>query len=62
MLEIPESQTIAKQLTQTIEGKPIRKVATNTSPHGFAFYFGDPGSYQDLLGGKINYKRYRGNQ
>lgn len=52
MLEIPESQTIAKQLTQTIEGKTIRKVTANTSPHGFAFYFGNPGSYQDLLGGK----------
>ena len=52
MLEIPESINIAKQLNQTIKGKVIKKVLANSSPHGFAFYFGDPGNYQSLLYGK----------
>jgi len=52
MLEIPESHTIAKQLSRTIEGKTIINVVANASPHGFAFYFGNPDSYQDLLRGK----------
>lgn len=52
MLEIPESHTIAKQLSRTIEGKTIINVAANASPHGFAFYFGNPDSYRDLLRGK----------
>jgi formamidopyrimidine-DNA glycosylase len=53
MLEIPESINIAKQLNQTIKGKVIRAVLANSSPHGFAFYFGDPGNYQSLLYGKM---------
>ncbi len=53
MLEIPESYTLAQQLNQTISGKTIKNVYANTSPHGFAFYFGDPASYHDLLSGKV---------
>lgn len=52
MLEIPESHTIAQQLFQTINHKVIRNVYANISPHGFAFFFGDPSSYHDLLLGK----------
>ncbi|MBR0599010.1 endonuclease VIII [Sinanaerobacter chloroacetimidivorans] len=52
MLEIPESHTIARQMNETITGKVIKTVQANSSPHGFAFYFGDPKDYHDLLKGK----------
>lgn len=52
MLEIPESYTLAKQLNQMVQGKTIQNVKANSSPHGFAFYFGDPARYPDLLEGK----------
>lgn len=52
MLEIPESNTIAKQLNQTIKGKIISWVKANQSPHSFAWYFGDPDGYDELLSGK----------
>lgn len=53
MLEIPESVTISEQLKQTIKGKTIKNVYANSSPHSFAFFFGDPNHYYSLLTGKI---------
>ncbi|HKM22313.1 MAG TPA: DNA-formamidopyrimidine glycosylase family protein [Lachnospiraceae bacterium] len=52
MLEIPESTVIAKQVTETLKGKCISYVEANQSPHKFAWYEGDPNSYDDLLSGK----------
>lgn len=52
MLEIPESFVIAKQLNETIKGKIISYVKANQSPHSFAWYFGKPEDYDDLLSGK----------
>lgn len=52
MLEIPESRTISEQLNQTVRGKTIKNVYANSSPHGFAFFFGDPANYHNLLSGK----------
>jgi len=52
VLEIPESQTISEQLNRTVKGKRIRNVKANVSPHKFAFYYGDPEKYNDLLAGK----------
>lgn len=52
MLEIPESRTISKQLNDTIQGKVIANVKANDSPHKFAWYFGDPEEYHNLLVGK----------
>ena len=52
MLELPESQTLAGQLRESILGKRIEKVQANTAPHGFAFYHGDPAGYGALLNGK----------
>ncbi len=52
MLEIPESINMADQLNRTIRGKVISTVKANASPHKFAFYFGDPEHYQELLEGK----------
>lgn len=53
VLEIPESYNIAMQLNQAVKGKVIRKVTANSSPHRFAFYFGDPGGYHSLLSGRM---------
>lgn len=52
MLEIPESRTLAKQMNETVQGKIIKSVEANKSPHKFAWYFGDPGDYNNLLAGK----------
>lgn len=52
MLELPECYTIANQLTETVQGKRIQNVYANTSPHGFAFFFGDPAAYHERLSGK----------
>ena len=52
MLEIPESNTIAKQMDETLKGKVIKCVEANKSPHKFAWYFGNPEDYNDLLAGK----------
>jgi len=53
MIEIPESNTIAKQLNETIKGKKIVGVVTNNSLHKFAFFYSDPKEYPDMLKGKI---------
>ena len=52
MLELPESTTVAQQLNETIRGKTIRRVIANHSAHKFAFYYGDPSGYDDLLRGR----------
>lgn len=52
MLEIPESHTISRQLEEKIKGKMITQVIANHSPHGFAFFHGDPEEYPDLLTNK----------
>lgn len=52
MLELPEAITIAKQINDTIIGKKIKSVVAANSPHKFAWYFGDPQSYNLLLEGK----------
>lgn len=52
MLEIPESNTIAKQINETVRGKTIHLAVANKTPHKFAWYFGDPGAYNELLAGK----------
>lgn len=52
MLEIPESHTLARQLNDTVLGRRAVRVAANETPHGFAFYTGDPAEYPALLEGK----------
>jgi len=52
MLEIPEAQTIARQLHETIVGKTIINAVAAASPHGFAWYNGDPALYGPMLNGK----------
>ena len=52
MLEIPEAQTIARQINETIAGKTITHAVAAASPHGFAWYFGEPALYGEMLSGK----------
>ena len=41
MLELPESRTIAKQITETLHGKTIDYVTAGYTPHKFSFFHGD---------------------
>jgi len=52
MIELPEAYTLANQLNQVFKGKTIVSAAANTSPHGFAFYTGDPAAYNERLAGR----------
>ena len=49
MIELPESNTLAKQLNETVVNKTIVKAQAAHSPHGFAFYNGEPAEYSDTL-------------
>lgn len=52
MNELPESVNLSKQLRGTVLGKRIRSAVANASPHGFAFYWGDPACYPHMLEGR----------
>jgi len=53
MIELPEAQTLARQLRETILGRRIAKVVANASPHKFAFFGGDPGGFDPALAGRV---------
>jgi len=52
MIEIPEAQTLARQLGETLAGKRITRAVAASSPHGFAWYYGEPGDYGERLEGR----------
>ena len=52
MIELPEAHVLASQLNQAFLGKTIVSAAANTSPHGFAWYSGDPALYNQKLAGR----------
>lgn len=52
MIEIPEAESLSRQLTETVSGKRIARVVAGRSPHKFAWYHGDPEGYDALLHGK----------
>ena len=52
MLEIPEASVMAAQCRATLIGKTIIGAEAGHSPHGFAWFSGDPAVYGDLLKGK----------
>lgn len=52
MLELPEAIVIAKQLSESVQGKKMIKVIAGYTPHGFAFFNGDPAEYSNILEGK----------
>lgn len=49
MIEIPEAIVISWQLNDTIKGKRVKNIIAAYSPHKFAWYYGDPCKYHDLL-------------
>ncbi len=53
MIEIPEAANLARQLTNTVKGKKIKKVTAGFSPHKFAWYHGDPADYSDRLRNRV---------
>ena len=52
MIEIPEAESLAKQITKTVKGKKIARVIVGLYPHKFAWYYGDPKDYDTRLRGK----------
>jgi formamidopyrimidine-DNA glycosylase len=59
MIELPEASSIARQLNETIIGKKIINVVAAQHPHKFAWYYGDPQDYHDLLYDKVIDKAVR---
>jgi len=49
MIEIPEAIVISRQMNETIAGKRIKNAVAASSPHKFAWYYGDPSEYDGLL-------------
>ena len=49
MIEIPEAESLSRQLSETVDGKRIVGVVVGLSPHKFAWYHGDPKDYDALL-------------
>lgn len=52
MLELPEIQTLSRQINTVLSGKIITQVFNATKPHKFTFYTGDPFLYGKLLSNK----------
>jgi len=53
MIELPEAGVIARQITETLGGERIAGAVANASPHKFAWYTGDPATYDERLTGKV---------
>jgi len=49
MNELPESTTLARQISENLVGKTITTVLAASSPHKFAWYYGDPAEYPARL-------------
>ena len=52
MMELPEAVVVAEQANATLKGRRIESVIANQSPHKFAWFYGDPDAYDDLLRGQ----------
>ena len=52
MIELPEAIVLARQVAQTLSGRKIVHAAAGSSPHKFAWYTGDPGTYGARLAGR----------
>ena len=52
MLELPESHAFSAQLNHVLTGRTIVSCLANSSPHGFAFFAGDPALYPLMLTGR----------
>ncbi len=52
MIELPETYVLAEQLQRALKGKRIATAAAGHTPHGFAWYTGNPAEYGSKLSGK----------
>ncbi len=52
MIEIPESVVLAKQITQSFQGKTVSRVMPQRTPHKMAWYYERPEDYPELLTGR----------
>lgn len=52
MIEIPESQTVARQVRETLAGRIVTGAFNATHPHKFTWYAGDPLEYPEMLTGR----------
>jgi len=52
MIELPEAQTLARQLDEAFAGKTVTRVQALHTPHGFAFFRGDAQGYAPALEGR----------
>ena len=52
MMELPEAAAIAIQVNKTIRGKRIAGVTAAHTPQRLAWYYGEPGTYPELLSGR----------
>jgi formamidopyrimidine-DNA glycosylase len=52
MMELVEAKILANQVNRTISGKRVKNVITEQSPHRFAFFYGEPQNYKNLLEGR----------
>ena len=53
MIELPEATVVTQQIAETLTGKRIASAVAGASPHKFAWYSGDPATYNDRLAGKV---------
>jgi formamidopyrimidine-DNA glycosylase len=53
MIEIPEAVNLSRQLTERCAGKRIDSIVAGSSPHKFAWYYGDRASYTRLAAGRV---------
>jgi len=51
MLELPETITLGKQITESLTGKTVRRVLPPTKPHKFTWFAGDPAGYDACMKG-----------
>ncbi|MCL1952175.1 MAG: endonuclease VIII [Oscillospiraceae bacterium] len=51
MIELPDAQTLARQLNEAFAGKTVTHVEALQTPHGFAFFRGEPQGYAPMLEG-----------
>jgi len=52
MIELPETYVLASQIDKTLVGKTIQSVVANAHPHSFAWFSGDPATYNAMLEGQ----------
>lgn len=53
MIEIPEAIVLTDQLNEALEGRVVKEVIVNQSPHKFAWTSGDTDDYMKMLHGQV---------